>query len=522
VAFRGRRVDDRVSDDDWLSSERRKFWGRTVVTPETIGIPSSGDVTLTASRYAARQTPAPAVVAFTPYRREETFFAQYIELANELGCDFVAVDVPGLGGSGGVWDGPYSLREVAACVQALEWLADWELCDGRTGLVGHSYLGGIQYLIAAQRPRGLRCIAPEIAPVDFYRDLWHRGGIPSHANWGALVGQASQQKPGALARVTEEFYGTTLADPFDGERPRSRSSEGVLGEIEIPTLVTGGWYDHFLRATVRAFEHLRAPKRLILGNWPHDPLPPEERHELLRWLGYWLRDEGEDPTVGSNVRLQVVGSDKWEVRSGWPSSEEILWRSWAPVSEPTQISIETSLGPVEPSSESHLDSAYDLATDSGMRIWGEAWSAEMPAVEQPSRFLGPVALSARLLVTDVADFDLHARLSLVRTDGSIHQVTEGRLRASHRAIDRDRSAVGPAGDILIPWHPHDQAEPLLAGTPTTLDVEIFPINIEIAEGERLRLGISLVRADPVTETSHAMLLPETRVLLPAVKGTGPF
>lgn len=32
-------------------------------------------------------------------------------------------------------------------------------------------------------------------------------------------------------------------------------------------LVIGGWYDYFLRGTVRAFRGLQAPKRLAIGNW---------------------------------------------------------------------------------------------------------------------------------------------------------------------------------------------------------------------------------------------------------------
>ena len=84
-------------------------------------------------------------------------------LARSVGCHLVVVDVRGLGGSGGEWDGMLSPGEIADGVEALEWLADRDGGDGQTASVGASYCGANQLLIAARRPRGLRCIAPSVA-----------------------------------------------------------------------------------------------------------------------------------------------------------------------------------------------------------------------------------------------------------------------------------------------------------------------------------------------------------------------
>lgn len=482
----------------------------------TTRIPVDHEVSLAASLYRAPNSPAPAIVLFTPYRRETIWNLQYVEIARAVACHFIAIDVRGIGGSGGEWDGPYSPQEISDCARALAWIAEQDFCDGQTAMIGASYSGGNQYLIAARRPRGLRCGVAQIAPTDFYRDLWHRGGMPSHANWGAVTGQLTQQRPGTMSRLTADFYGPTLSDPFDGDRARSRSGEQVLDEIEIPMLVTGGWYDYFLRGTVRAFKRLRSPKRLLVGNWCHeDEVPDAEKEEVERWFAFWLRGEGDDPTTGKNVRLQCVGTDTWDSYESWPEPSKVLWERWTPLAEPTQVRVPTVIIDVLPTTGSHLSPFYDLLTGSGMRLWGEAWHAESVPVERTRRLRGPVALSAVLSSNEASDLDLHARLSVVRRDGAIHQVTEGRLRASHRALDRDRNELTSQGEISVPWHPHEQSEPLPLGEPVTLEVEIFPINIELAPGDRLRIGITLVRADDVAEPTHATLLPETRVLLPA-------
>jgi len=276
----------------------------TQPTPELLEIPVGDGVTLSALRFPAARHPAPAAVTFTPYRKESPFGSLLQAPLAHIGCDFILVDTLGTGGSGGVWDGPYSPTEITAAARALEWIAEQPFNTGRTALLGASYCGGIQYLIAARKPRGLRCITPQIAPVDSYRDLWHRGGMPSHGNWGALAAHLNQHRADTKNNILTDFYTKTIVDLYDSDRFRSRSGETVLDDIEVPALVTGGWYDYFVRATIRAFDRLSVPKRLFIGNWCHEEVSPEpEVEEVLRWLAYWLLDEGDDPTEGDNVVL---------------------------------------------------------------------------------------------------------------------------------------------------------------------------------------------------------------------------
>ncbi|MFI0409167.1 CocE/NonD family hydrolase C-terminal non-catalytic domain-containing protein [Actinomadura sp. 3N508] len=102
----------------------------------------------------------------------------------------------------------------------------------------------------------------------------------------------------------------------------------------------------------------------------------------------------------------------------------------------------------------------DVSTNSGWRLWGEATTFDSEPCREPVRLLGPVALHAVLAAEGCSDFDLNARLSIVKADGSVRQLTEGRLRASHRALDEGRSESAPGGEVVLPWHPHEAAEPV--------------------------------------------------------------
>ncbi|MFD1531560.1 CocE/NonD family hydrolase C-terminal non-catalytic domain-containing protein [Pseudonocardia aurantiaca] len=59
----------------------------------------------------------------------------------------------------------------------------------------------------------------------------------------------------------------------------------------------------------------------------------------------------------------------------------------------------------------------------------------------------------------------------------------GWLRASHRAIDPERSRP------YRPWHPHDHADALTPGLPVPLDIEIWPTSVVVPVGYRVALTV---------------------------------
>src|SRR5262249_34864995 len=61
----------------------------------------------------------------------------------------------------------------------VEWVAAQPWCDGNVGMIGISYLGFVQYFVAAQQPPHLKAIFPQDGWADLYRDIMYHGGIPS-------------------------------------------------------------------------------------------------------------------------------------------------------------------------------------------------------------------------------------------------------------------------------------------------------------------------------------------------------
>jgi len=61
---------------------------------------------------------------------------------------------------------------------------------------------------------------------------------------------------------------------------------------------------------------------------------------------------------------------------------------------------------------------------------------------------------------------------------------DGRLRASHRALDYTRSTP------WFPYHPHDHEELLEPGQVVPLDIEIRPLGIRWHAGEKLQLVVA--------------------------------
>jgi uncharacterized protein len=483
--------------------------------PEHLEVPMSDGATLSLLRYASSgSSPAPAVVVITPYRKESLMHMELLQVPVREGYEVLIADARGFGGSSGPYHGILSSREVDDGAELLDWAARQPFCDGRTALIGGSYSGLNQLLIAARRPASLRCIAPWIAPTDFYRDMWKRGGIPSHTAWGARAFLSSQRAE-TRRRGLQNFYGEIVGEDFDTVLFHRSSPD--LSAIEVPALFLGGWYDYFLRGTVRGFREAAGPKRLVVGPWSHDPfLSDEQCDELAAWLGHWLRGEGPDPTAGgANVRLSCVGTDEWETRGDFPDAGGIDWFRWRPVKADRAVPIVPALTATPLPPPSGVDPMVDMTTDSGMRMWGETTVFDLHAAHAPARLLGPVGLRAVVRSDDCEDFDVHARLSIVRPDGQVLPITEGRLRASHRAVDADRSLRAESGDIVVPWHIHTRADPVKPGTPVTLHVEIYPVHLRLEKDDLLRVGLTLVRADESAAPARAVLLPDTTISLPA-------
>jgi predicted acyl esterase len=100
--------------------------------------------------------------------------------------------------------------------------------------------------------------------------------------------------------------------------------------------------------------------------------------------------------------------------------------------------------------------------------------------------IGPARLSLSASSSAV-DTDWIVKLQDVAPDGKARDLTQGWLRASHRAIDAARSTS------YRPEHGHDRAEALVPGATTAFEIAILPTAHRFAVGHRL--GVSITSAD---------------------------
>jgi hypothetical protein len=96
------------------------------------------------------------------------------------------------------------------------------------------------------------------------------------------------------------------------------------------------------------------------------------------------------------------------------------------------------------------------------------------------------------LQTDAPDLDLFVYLEEVDEEGNSIYVTEGILRASHRAIGK-----ASFENLGLPWHNHFQSElqTVPAGKPIELVFDLLPTAYRFSKGKRIRVTVAFADAD---------------------------
>ena len=287
----------------------------------------------------------PAILVRTPYLKEKAAPLPITDarLATARGYAMVVQDVRGRGTSDGTFE-PF-VAEEADGADTVAWVAEQPWCDGRVTMAGMSYVGATQWLAAAARPPALKAIAPTLSSDEFGEGWSLRSGVPEHgfmATWNAAdlapletrwlddPERAFEDAEG-LARIAP-WAPDWWKEPAGGDYWQRRSVAPRRGEIGIPALFVGGWYDIFAAATLDAFARSHHPAdRLIVGPWGHD----DQLSHLVgdynagiagagavdffgRVLDFYDAVlDGREPD-SARVRVYVLGGRRWLDLPAWP------------------------------------------------------------------------------------------------------------------------------------------------------------------------------------------------------------
>jgi putative CocE/NonD family hydrolase len=470
----------------------------------------------------------------------------------EKGFAVMVMDDRGTGSSGGRWES-WDARTQQDYKEVLTWIQSQPWSNSSVATTGGSYMGITSFLVAEAdlariaegRPRAVKAIWADIPMADAYRDVTFQGGslnasfIPL---WLGLVSGLSALPPSSLSSNPQEaatlylehllnnleFSGTHVVGATLGEEPaydgpfyRLRSPVVHAGELTIPVVVRGGWWDLFQRGEPLLWESLKHSSDRVLFMSPHyhTTSGPEVENPKLKeeWFEHWLLGVENGVQKTPRVNLYPINGTHWEHFSSFPVPETSYTRLHLS-GEPSgsgaislhdgslTASAPTSAGgdeaPLLPASSPcsretaqwTAGAASTSACDTN-NVTYEASSLTYTTAPLPTgmKFTGLITgdLWAKLSTTDAT---LVAVLSDVEPSGASNQITAGFLMASQRAIDPKLSTYVKynAEKLMVrPWHPFTKAsqKPVTPNEPTEYKVEIYPTSAIIKAGDRLRLTI---------------------------------
>ncbi|MDX3658939.1 CocE/NonD family hydrolase [Streptomyces sp. ID05-26A] len=315
--------------------------------------------------------PFPALLLRTPYGKDDAGTFGNPKLPDVFafvgaGYAVVAQDVRGTSRSPGTFvPGTHEGRDGA---DTLTWLSEQPWCDGRIGMWGGSYMGFTQWLAAVDAPPALRAIAPAMSSADLYRAPWYSpGGALSEdtvLTWSTLSALRNLRRAGgngdaaALLSTLEDpgplltgrdaitrslpWFGDVLGHPERDAFWQEVAAIDRCGDITVPALQIGGWYDVFIGETVRSYrtmrdhggsEAARDGQRLVIGPWAHPDgmdlgtfpdrsfglggsiKAADVTGEHLRFFDRWVHGRAGDT---HRVRIFVMGIDRWRDEEDWP------------------------------------------------------------------------------------------------------------------------------------------------------------------------------------------------------------
>ena len=402
----------------------------------------------------------PAVKAVAP---EFTFFDAYSDLAFP----------------GGIW-----LQAFSTAWQKLDRALDINYRRSFTSLI----------------PRVVRSSYHGVRPVDADVDR-------------ALLDQAIQQHDHNLdvASMTQAItYRDDAPWPpglsLDAFSPFSHASE-ISGSGAAVYLVEG-WLDaSFPQAALNAFQALRNPVRVVIGPWGHggsiggglsrrsghSAVDPDD--QLLRFFDFYLKNAEDPPSSSRPITYFTREANRWNTADQWPPPG-VRPLSFYPDSDQRLSGEQPKIGEasdsyrVDLSAATGLTSRWDLGSEVAYpdrrRADRRLLCYTSRPLERDMEVTGPPRVNLFLRST-ASDGEFFAYLEDVDRKGRVSYVTEGELRALHRALSSDPPYSQPA-----PYHSFKRADslPLTTGEVSTIDFAMIPTSYLFRRGHAIRLALA--------------------------------
>ena len=496
----------------------------------------------------------PVLLSRIPYGKHKPRYRTLhldVVRAAARGYAVVIQDVRGRHASEGEW---YPFRfDGQDGFDTVEWCASQPWSDGNVGMFGMSYHGATQWLAAAESPPSLKAIAPGLTSADLYDSWTYLGGAfglwwTGHWSAGFVLDNLADTPPELEDAVAEtrkwarepmalsshlpirdmpglkkvaDYYYDWMDHPTYDDYWKKIGAWDRLANVRVPVLSIGGYFDNFIRGTLRSYGWLKengstadCTRAATHGPGPVDTQPSASRQRWTailrgRSVGRWNRlsrngagvvrplAEGRGQRGYRNdprAYYFTMGDNQWQKAESWPPTARDTSFFLRSGGRANSRHGDGSLS-LEPPNEQEPGDSYlhnplnPVPTVGGPYVRGipgfvEAGSIEQTAAEAREDVLvyTSAPMENRLEVTgqvqlvlwaasSARDTDWAVTVSVVEPSGASYNVCEGILRASYR-----ESLEAPS--------------PIEPGQVYEYTLDLGPTSIAFQPGQAIRLRIA--------------------------------
>ncbi len=310
--------------------------------------------------------------------------------------------------------------------------------------------------------------------------------------------------------------GVTSPDKFS---PHTKSH--LLDRHGVAVYGISGYYDgNYQHAAIKRFLSLNNPKnKLLLGPWehggwmncsPHNPGPAafDKAFELLKFFDYHLKGIENGLYDEPRIHYYTLGEEKWKSTTVWPPEntayEDYYLTAAGALSKNMQadnmafavMKADSTFGTGEYTRWRSL--LGKLNTPFAYTDWSEKSRTLLHFTSPP--------LPADVVVTGhpvihlytmshLEDGAYFAYLQEVTPEGKAIYVTEGQLRALHRAISKDKRNHRDVEQIPHHTYLKKDAMPVTPGKKEYIAFDLYPVSHRFRKGHSIRVSLSAADRD---------------------------
>lgn len=459
----------------------------------------------------------PVLLQRTPYDKNNG--VEFGLKAAAQGYVVIFEDVRGRYASEGEW---YTFKnEPNDGYDTVEWAAALPYSNGKVGMFGGSYVGATQMLAAIAHPPHLAGICPVVTASNYHANWTYQGGALVQwfdESWTSglamntfdrTVGRSGNAMNGIwklplteyplftfqhpLEDVTSSaslapYFIDWLAHPSYDDYWKRVSIEEHFGDITVPALHVGAWYDLFLGGSLRNYEGIRdhggsdearKGQRLLVIIGGHSgggrkigevDFGPEaekwnENEATLEWYDFLFKGVQNRWASGKPVKIFVMGANQWRDEDDWPLARAVSTRYFLhSAGKANSLRGNGTLSTTAPAREAADEYVYDpsnpaptvggpLCCDGGHLAPGprdqraveareDVLVYSTPPLTQDVEVTGPVSVEL-YAKSSAVDTDFTGKLIDVGPDGFAQNMTEGILRARYRDSQETPSLMNP-------------------------------------------------------------------------------